>query len=213
MKFLLVDDHPIMRVGVRHLIQGTWRDAEFAEASSLAEASPLVAGFAPGLIVLDVGLPDASGPESIVRMRKLAPQTPILVLSFNTDSACAVRALKLGADGYVSKDQVGETLITALQSVLQGKRYLAPAVTDRLVELLDSEQSATGAAHEALAPQEFRVMVMIATGRTPAEMAKIMHLSLSTIATYRARVLQKIGAKNNVELAKYCLQHKLPGTA
>jgi two-component system, NarL family, invasion response regulator UvrY len=213
MKFLLVDDHPIMRVGVRHLVQTTWQDAEVAEASSLADACHQVATFTPEIIVLDVGLPDASGPESIVRMRKVAPDTPILVLSFNEEAACAVRALKLGANGYVSKDQVGGALVTALQSVLQGKRYLAPSVTDQLLDLAEADDAGTGAAHEALAPQEFRVMVMIAAGRTPAEMSKIMHLSLSTIATYRARVLQKIGVKSNVELAKYCMLHKLPGAA
>jgi DNA-binding NarL/FixJ family response regulator len=127
MNFLLVDDHPIMRLGVRHLVQGTWPEAEFAEASTLADACHQVAARVPEMIVLDVGLPDASGPEGIVRMRKVAPQTPILVLSFNEEPACAVHALKLGANGYVSKDQVGGTLITALRSVMQGKRYLAPS--------------------------------------------------------------------------------------
>lgn len=209
MKALIVDDHPIMRLGVRQLITGAWADAEVEEAASLEEGCRKVDDFGPEIIVLDLGLPDASGTEGVARMLRVAKETPILVLSFNVESAYAARLLKMGVSGYLPKDRAGDELVTAIERIREGKRYVTAATADLLVEMLGGGKAASAAPHELLSTQEHRVMVLIAAGKTPAQMAEIMHLSVKTIGTYRARILEKTGWKNNVELTKYCVQHGL----
>lgn len=209
MKALIVDDHPIMRLGVRQLIAGAWADAEVVEAASLEEGCRKVEDFGPDIIVLDLGLPDASGTEGVARMLRVAKETPILVLSFNVESAYAARLLKMGVSGYLPKDRAGDELVTAIERIREGKRYVTAATADLLVEMLGGGKAASAAPHELLSTQEHRVMVLIAAGKTPAQMAEIMHLSVKTIGTYRARILEKTGWKNNVELTKYCVQHGL----
>jgi DNA-binding NarL/FixJ family response regulator len=209
MKALIVDDHPIMRLGVRQLITGAWADAEVEEAASLEEGCRKVDDFRPEIIVLDLGLPDASGTEGVARMLRVAKETPILVLSFNVESAYAARLLKMGVSGYLPKDRAGDELVTAIERIREGKRYVTAATADLLVEMLGGGKAASAVPHELLSTQEHRVMVLIAAGKTPAQMAEIMHLSVKTIGTYRARILEKTGWKNNVELTKYCVQHGL----
>lgn len=209
MKALIVDDHPIMRLGVRQLIAGAWPDAEVEEAASLEEGCRKVDDFGPEIIVLDLGLPDASGTEGVARMLRVAKETPILVLSFNVESAYAARLLKMGVSGYLPKDRAGDELVTAIERIREGKRYVTAATADLLVEMLGGGKAASAAPHELLSTQEHRVMVLIAAGKTPAQMAEIMHLSVKTIGTYRARILEKTSWKNNVELTKYCVQHGL----
>jgi DNA-binding NarL/FixJ family response regulator len=209
MKALIVDDHPIMRLGVRQLIAGAWANAEVEEAASLEEGCRKVDDFGPEIIVLDLGLPDASGTEGVARMLRVAKETPILVLSLNVESAYAARLLKMGVSGYLPKDRAGDELVTAIERIREGKRYVTAATADLLVEMLGGGKAASAAPHELLSTQEHRVMVLIAAGKTPAQMAEIMHLSVKTIGTYRARILEKTSWKNNVELTKYCVQHGL----
>jgi two-component system, NarL family, invasion response regulator UvrY len=209
MKALIVDDHPIMRLGVRQLILGAWPDAEVEEAASLEEGCRKVDALGPEIIILDLGLPDASGTEGVARMLRVAKETPILVLSFNVESAYAARLLKMGVSGYLPKDRAGDELVTAIERIREGKRYVTAATADLLVEMLGGGKAASAAPHELLSTQEHRVMVLIAAGKTPAQMAEIMHLSVKTIGTYRARILEKTSWKNNVELTKYCVQHGL----
>jgi len=208
MRVLIVDDHPIMRLGVRQLIKGAWPHSEVEEAQTLEEACVKFESFQPKVVVLDLGLPDASGTEGVARMLRVAQAIPILVLSFNVESAFAARLLKMGVAGYLSKDRAGEELVTALQRICAGRRYVTESTADHLVDLLGGRSSTT-ALHELLSTQEHRVMVLIAAGKTPAMMAGLMNLSVKTIGTYRARIFEKTGWKNNVELTKYCVQHGL----
>jgi DNA-binding NarL/FixJ family response regulator len=212
MKALIVDDHPIMRLGVRQLILGAWPDGQVEESASLEEGCRKVEGFTPDIVILDLGLPDTSGTEGVARMLRVAKDIPILVLSFNVESAYAARLLKMGVSGYLPKDRAGDELVTAIERIREGKRYVTAATADLLVEMLGGGKTASAAPHELLSTQEHRVMVLIAAGKTPAQMAEIMHLSVKTIGTYRARILEKTGWKNNVELTKYCVQHGLTDT-
>lgn len=207
MKLLIVDDHPIVRMGLRRLIEVEWPGAEVGEAGTIAEALDVLAALQPEIVILDVALPDAQGTEGLARMRR-ATQVPILMLSLNKDPTYAQRLLQMGAAGYLSKDKTGEELVSAINRVMANGRYVPPDLADRLLTLLEG-RSLTTLPHEWLTPQEYRVMALIAAGHRPAYIAQVMHLSVKTVGNYRTRILAKTGWRNNIELTKYCVQHQL----
>lgn len=208
MRFLIVDDHPIMRLGVKQLIHSQWPDAQIDEASTIADALRLGQAEPPNAIVLDLSLPDATGTEGASRILRAIKSVPVLVLSLNAESAYASRLLQMGVSGYLPKDKATDELVQALQRLLAGGRYVTAAMADHLLGLL-SGHAPNQLPHEQLSAQEHRVMLLIAAGKTPAEIADTMHLSAKTVGTYRARILEKTGWRNNTELTKYCLQHGL----
>jgi DNA-binding NarL/FixJ family response regulator len=208
MKFLIVDDHPIMRLGVRQLIAQAWPEARIAEATSIAEAIADFEAEPAQAIVLDLSLPDAAGTEAPALMLRAARGVPILVLSLNAESAFAARLLQMGVAGYLPKARAGEDLVVALRRLLEGKRYVTDEMAGRLVDVLSGDAS-SAAPHELLSTQEFRVMQLIAAGRSASQIAEAMHLSVKTVGSYRARVLAKAGWTNNNELTKYCVQKGL----
>lgn len=208
MKVLIIDDHPIMRVGVRQLIVQEWPDARIDEAATLAHALTLGASNRPDVIVLDLSLPDSSGTEGASRILRAIKGVPVLVLSLNAESAYASRLLQMGVSGYLPKDRAGDELVLALKRVMDGGRYVTASMADHLLGLL-SGKAPDALPHEQLSAQEHRVMLLIAAGNTPAQIAEMMSLSVKTVGTYRARILEKAGWKNNTELTKYCVQHHL----
>lgn len=208
MKALVVDDHPIVRMGLRRVIELEWEDAEVREADTMAEALRQFEQARPDFIVLDVALPDAQGTESLARMRRVSGDVPILMLSLNKDASYAQRLLQMGAAGYLSKDRTGEELISAITRVMANGRYVPPELADRLLTMLEGGVLAT-LPHELLTPQEYRVMQLIAAGNRPARIAELMHLSVKTVGNYRMRIFAKTGWQSNVELTKYCVQHRL----
>jgi DNA-binding NarL/FixJ family response regulator len=208
MKFLVADDHPIIRIGIRQLIAQEWPAAEIEEADSIEVAVQKVREQAPDVIVLDLVMPDASGTEGVTRMLRVAGATPILILSFNAENAYAARLLQMGVSGYLPKDRAGAELVIALRRLSEGKRYVTASMADQLVDSLGGRGGPVDP-HETLSTQEHRVMLLIAAGKTPAEIAETMHLSVKTVGSYRARILEKTGWKNNIELTKYCVQHRL----
>lgn len=208
MHCLIVDDHPIMRLGVRQLLLGRWPDAKVVDAESIASAAERLAEGRPDVIILDISLPDACGTEGVARMLRLARGTPILVLSLNAESAYAARVLQMGAVGYLPKSLAGEELITAVERVISGKRYVTPSMADRLLDLLGGKP-VERLPHEELSAQEYRVMLQLAAGKGANEIAETMHVSAKTVSTYTARILQKTGWRNKVEMTKYCVQHDL----
>lgn len=208
MRILMVDDHPVVRAGVAQLIRARWPQAELAEAGSLAEALRRLPDGAWQAIVLDLSLPDASGLEGLNRLRRMAPDTPLLVLSMHAEAAYAARALQAGAAGYLTKDRAGEELIAALQRVLAGGRYVTASLAEALAGLL-AGPAPHRPAHEALSAQEHRVLLLLAQGKSVGEAAAAMHLSVKTVSTYRARVLEKLGLHTNADLTRYCLTHGL----
>jgi DNA-binding NarL/FixJ family response regulator len=208
MRVLVIDDHPIIRMGVRQLILATWPDAAVEEAETLESAMLIVSERRPDLIVLGLSLPDAAGTEAPARVLRMAKGTPVLVLSASAESAFAARLIQMGVAGYLPKDRAGEELSIAMRRVAEGGRYVTPQMADRLLDLLNG-QSPSSLPHESLSAQEYRVMLLMAAGKSPSEIAGTMHLSVKTIGTYRARILQKCHWKNNTELTKYCVQHRL----
>jgi two-component system invasion response regulator UvrY len=208
MKCLIVDDHPIMRLGVRQLILNRWPAADIVEAETISAAVTKLDDFKPDVIVLDLSLPDVSGTEGVAKMLRVAKETPILVLSLNSESVYASRVLQMGAVGYLPKDLAPDELITALERILSGKRYVTASMADRLLDILGGK-TMDELPHEDLSPQEYRVMLLLAAGKTSVEIGDVMHVSAKTVSTYTARILQKTGWKNKVEMTKYCVQHGL----
>jgi len=208
MKCLIVDDHPIMRLGIRQLISGKWPDAEVAEAESVGKAVTKFTEVKPDVVVLDLSLPDVSGTEGVAKMLRVAKDVPILVLSLNAESVYAARVLQMGAVGYLPKDLAAEELVTAIERILAGKRYVTASMADRLLDILGGKQM-DQLPHEQLSPQEYRVMLLLAAGKGANEIGEAMHVSAKTVSTYTARILQKTGWKNKIEMTKYCVQHGL----
>lgn len=211
MKILLVEDHPIFRLGVGQLILQRWPQAEILEAATLSAALAAVHADGIALAVADLNLPDAQGIEAVAQLLRAAPALRVLVLSLNAESAYAERMLALGAAGYLTKDRAAEELVRALERIMAGGRYIGPALAERLADRLAGKAAALP--HEELSAQEYRVLLRLAAGQRIAAIAAAMHLSPKTVSTYRSRVLEKLAVSSNAELARYCQTHRLDNPA
>lgn len=207
MKILLLEDHPIFRFGVRQLIAQRWPEAEIGESENLADALQAVRGNGFQLALVDLNLPDADGLESVSQLRRAAPYLRLLVLSQNAETAYATRVLQLGAAGYLAKDQAPDQLITAIERIMAGGRYISATLAEQLANLMTGDTPS--APHDGLSAQEYRVMLLLAAGRRVGEIGETMHLSPKTVSTYRARILEKLAVDGNVEIARYCMSHGL----
>ena len=205
MKFLVVEDHPIFRFGVRHLIRERWRDADIAEASSLAQALQQAHGGGCDLAILDLNLPDSQGMESVSRLRRAVPAMPMLVLSLHEEVAYARQAIQLGAQGYMAKENAPDELIAAIQTILGGGRYLSQSLAQSLAFSAIGEEAKP--ALESLGSQEYRVLLQLIEGARVSDIAATMNLSPKTVSTYRSRIFEKLGVSSNVELARYYRLH------
>lgn len=209
LRALVIEDHPVMRYGVRHLICQEWPDCEIAEAASLDEGLRLAPGTAWDVALLDLSLGDSSGLEGLMKLRRVAPAVPVLILSMHDEEAYAMRALQTGAAGYLTKEHATTELLSAIRAVRAGGRYLSSGFAGRVAAMLAGGGDVARQAHEALSAQEYRVMVLIASGKAPAEIARIMHLSAKTVGTYRARIREKTGLATTADITRYCLRHGL----
>ncbi len=207
MNLLLIEDHPIFRVGVRQLVQQHWPSATIREAGTLREAIAAVHDVFFELAVVDLNLPDTSGIEALSQMLRVAPATKVLVLSLNSEAAYAQRSLQMGAAGYLTKDRAASELVPALERILAGGRYISRSLAEQLSDQVSGIRKAFP--HEELSAQEYRVLVQLAQGRSVGEIAVSMRLSPKTVSTYRSRVLSKLLLGNNVELTRYCQTHGL----
>ena len=208
MNVLIVDDHPIVRLGVRQLLQSRWPEAAIIDEESLGRALVSASNVKPDIIVLDLNLGDATGLESVQRMRRACPKVPIVVLSLHDEEAFALRVLQLGAAGYLNKDRASEEIVQAVEKVMQGGRYITASLAEQLAEGMLGKAMNT-APHETLSAQEYRVLLQLADGKSVSDIAEIMSLSAKTVSTYRSRILDKLGLTGNVDIAKYCLAHGL----
>ena len=204
-QFLVVEDHPIVQLGLRQLIGSRWPSAELDVAATLAEAVNLAAERTYEAAVVDLNLPDAVGLAAITRLRQVAPALPILVLSLNDEMAYAQRVLLLGAAGYLSKERAAAELVMAMERILSGKKYITASQAERIAEMALGQRFQ--APHEALSMQEYQVMTYLARGKRLTEIAELMNLSPKTVTTYRGRVLEKLGVQNNQLLYQYCIDH------
>lgn len=207
LKILIVDDHAVVRQGVKQIINGYSEKATVGEAKNAEEMLDLIRKGKWDLLILDIGLPGRSGLDVLGDIKKINPKLPVLALSAYPEDQLAIRVLKAGASGYLSKESASEELVSALKKVLAGGRYVSPALAERLAMTL--EDSLDKLPHETLSDREYQIMCMLASGKATTEIAKELLLSPTTISTYRARVFRKLHLKKRSELVQYALHHRL----
>lgn len=210
MHILVVDDHPVMRFGVCQILQQYWPTVTIGEAETLAQALTQLRSQHWDIVVLDLSLPDASGVEGLVQLRRAAPEVPVLIWSMHDETAFAEHALKLGAAGYLTKEHASWELLAAIDRISRGGRYISQDLAERMVHLVAGD-AAPGLPHQTLSAQEYRVLLLIGEGLSASEIAERMHLSVKTVGTYRARIIDKTGLSSTAEMARYCVRHGLVG--
>jgi len=206
LRVLLIDDHDLVRRGVKQLLTAGFDKAEFGEAKDADEAQTMLAK--PwDLVLLDISMPGKSGLDLLPELKKNYPALPILVLSAFGEEEFAIRTLKAGAAGYINKRAVDEEVVAAVRKVLSGGRYVSPTIAENLLH--DVGRVKTRAAHDNLSDREFQVMRMIGTGKSLKEIAGELSVSEKTVSTYRSRITEKTGLGTQVEIARYALQNGL----
>lgn len=207
-RVLIVDDHAILRAGVREMLADEEDLTVVGEAGSAEEALQLLeSGTKVDVVVLDITLPGQSGIELLKRLRDQMPELAILVLSMHPERSFAVRLMRAGANGYVPKMIVPEELVKAVRAVGAGRRYITPIVAELLAS--DCAADEEGPMHNRLSERELQVFTRIARGISPAVMANELGLSVKTVSTYRARILEKMAMRSNAEIAAYAVRNQL----
>lgn len=206
-RVLIADDHAILRRGLCQIISDAQDMTVTGEAENSAEAMKLVRENAFDVVLLDISMPDRNGMDTLKLIKQERPRLPVLMLSTHPENQYAVRALRSGAAGYLTKQSAPAQLVTAIRQVTQGKKYVTPSVAEELANhvLRDSDQPN----HNELSNREYQTMCLIASGRTLSEIAVQLSLSVKTVSVYRARVLEKLQLKNNAELTHYAIKNNL----
>jgi len=207
MRILLADDHALVRQGLKLILADHFKHAVFGEARNAREALARASKENWNVLVLDITMPGRSGLDVLREVKRLRPKLPVLVLSMHPEDQFAVRMLKSGAAGYLTKESAGEELAGAIKKVIGGGRYISPTLAERMATYLDMD--VLKAPHERLSDREYLILRMIASGKQVSQIARELCLSVKTISTYRARVLQKTDLKNNAELTRYAMERGL----
>jgi two-component system invasion response regulator UvrY len=207
MRILIIDDHAVVRQGLRLILADHFKKAVFGEARNATEGLARVWKQKWDVVVLDITMPGRSGLEVLKEIKRSRPRLPVLILSMHPEDQFAVRLFKAGAAGYLTKESAGEELVGAIKKVVSGGRYISPSLAERMASYLDIDVQK--APHERLSDREFLILRMIASGKPVSQIAKELFLSVATVSTYRARMLEKMDMKNNSELTHYALQKEL----
>lgn len=206
-RLVIADDHAVVREGLKQILSETPDMLVVGEATTGHEVLDRVRDVEVDLVVLDIAMPGRSGLDTLIHLKRERPSLPVLVLSLHPEDQYAVRVLKAGASGYVTKDSAPDQLVTAIRKVMSGGKYVSPALAERLAYDLSSDSGKPP--HAMLSDREYEVLCMIAAGKTVKEIAEKLSLSVKTISTYRARILEKMRLKNNAELTHYVIREGL----
>ena len=206
-RVLLVDDHAVVRQGLKQVLAESLPDATFGDAASADEALRMVRTANWDIVVLDISLPGKSGIEALKELRAAHPRLPVLVLSMHPEEQFAVRALKAGAAGYVTKRTAARDVVAAVQKVLSGGRYVSASLAERLAA--QTQAGSAQAPHEALSDREYQVFRMLAMGKTVKQIGKELGLSPQTVSTHRTHILEKMGMQSNAELIQYAMRNQI----
>ncbi len=207
MRVLIADDHAVFRRGLKETISEAFPRVTFGEAKSAPETLENVRVQNWDIVILDISMPGQSGLDILNDLRRLRPKLPILLLSMHPEEQYARRALKSGAAGYVTKESVPEELKRAVRQIVAGGRYVSATLAEKLA--YDLRSGVDVPVHELLSDREFQVLRMIASGKTVKQIADEIALSVKTVSTYRARILEKTGMKTTAELIRYAFQAQL----
>ncbi len=215
-RILIADDHAIVREGLKQIVQQTSDILVAEEASNAAEAMEKVRKLLANpasdppkldLLLLDISMPGRSGLDVLIEMKRDFPHLPVLILSFHPEEQYALRMLKAGASGYMTKESASEELIQAIRKVAAGGKYMSMPLAEKLV--FGMVEEGHGQPHEVLSNREFQVFRLIAAGKTVKEIGEQLSLSVKTISTNRTRIMEKMTFSNNAEITQYAIQHKL----
>jgi DNA-binding NarL/FixJ family response regulator len=206
-RVLIADDHAIVRQGLRQILSDTDDMEVTGEAGNGVEAVQLARQHEWDVMLMDVSMPDRNGIDALKMVRKEFPRLPVLILSMYPEDQYAIRALKAGAAGYLTKQSAPEQLVTAIRQVASGKKYVSAALALELAEAITDDTGRP--AHEKLSDREYQTLCMIASGRTLTQIGEELNLSVKTVSVYRARLLEKMRLANNAELTHYALKHGL----
>ncbi len=206
-RVLIADDHAIVRQGLRQILSDTPDLTVSGEAENGVQAVQMVRAGEWDVVLMDVSMPDRNGIDALKLIKKEYPRLPVLILSMYPEEQYAIRALKAGAAGYLTKQSAPELLVTAIRQVASGKKYVSPSLAEELANAIGDDCERPP--HEKLSDREYQTLCMIASGKTPAEIAEALNLSVKTVSVYRARLLEKMNLRNNAELTHYGLKHGL----
>jgi DNA-binding NarL/FixJ family response regulator len=207
MHILIADDHAVVRRGLKEILDDALPGAQFLEAGSGDQVLSLLAGSQVSMVVLDINMPGRSGLDVLREVKRNCPRLPVIILSVQPEDQYALRCLRAGAAAYINKDSAPEELAQAAKKILSGGRYVSPRFAEKLVAKL--EEPAEKALHELLSDREHEVMRMIASGVSLTEIADRLHISVKTVSSYRARILEKMQMRSNAELTRYAMTNQL----
>jgi two-component system invasion response regulator UvrY len=207
MKILIADDHAFVRKGIRQIITEEFGDATISEASNSAELLQMVRSEQFSVVISDLSMPGKNALEILKDLKAEEIKVPVIILSMHPEDQYALRVLKAGGSGYLTKESAPEELVKAIRMVLSGKKYISAAVAEQLLIHIDDNSEV--ALHQKLSDREFTVFKLIATGKTVSEIADMLFLSVPTISTYRTRILGKTGLRTNAEITRYAILHQL----
>jgi len=206
-RIIIADDHPIVRAGMKQIISEASDLTVSDEASDGHKLLEKIRKYDFDVVILDISMPHMDGLDVLKQLRIEKPKLPVIVLSIHPEDQYALRVLKAGASGYVTKASAPDELITAIRKVYRGGKYISPSIAEKLVLQLDGGFQEMP--HEALSDREYQVLCLLASGKTVTEIADELSLSVKTVSTYRGRILEKMDMKNNAELIHYAVQNKL----
>jgi len=206
-RVLIADDHPIFKEGLKRIVEGVPDFTVVGEAASGPEAVEVARHSHPSVVLLDVAMPGRGGIETAQELKRLVPGVRVLMLTVHVEDHFAIRCLREGADGYLTKDVAPQVLVEAVRKVNAGGKYVSPALAELLALNLDADHDK--APHERLSTRELEIMRLIATGQTVSEIAEHLHLSVKTVSTYRTRILEKMNLKNNAEIMLYAIHQEI----
>lgn len=206
-RILVADDHTVVRRGLRQILLEGFPNALVEEVGDAEDLIKHVIKSDWDVVISDLSMPGRSGLDALQQIKQLYPNLPVLILSIHPEEQYALRVLKAGASGYLSKDMAPDELVIAVKKVMLGKKYITTSVAEKLAATLDQDHNKP--LHEFLSDREFNVLKMLATGRSVSEIAESLFLSVTTVSTYRSRIMVKMNLKNNAELTLYAMEHKL----
>ena len=206
-KVVVVDDHAVVREGLKRIVSESGGMVVSGEAADGQEAMRVIKSEPCDVVLLDISMPNKSGLDVLKELHAESPRLPVLVLSMHPEDQYAVRVLRAGAAGYVTKESAPAKLVQAIRKVVRGGKYVSPSLAERLV--FDLGTDTDKAPHESLSDREYQVLCMIASGKTVTQIADVLALSVKTISTYRVRILEKLKMKNNAELTRYAIKEGL----
>ncbi len=206
-RVLIADDHAVVRAGVKQILADTADIQVVAEANNGQEAIGLARKGICDVVLLDLSMPGRGGLETLKELKDEMPRLPVLILTMHPEDQYAIRTIRAGASGYLTKQGVPDELITAIRTVSAGKRYITPAVAEKLAD--EVKHDADQPLHAILSNREYQILILIAQGKTVSQIGLELNLSVKTISTYRARVLEKMEMRSNAELTHYAFQQQL----